>query len=528
VAIPVSRTPGAKAAATTAAVSVALPASIAAGDITILVAETDPTGTVTITVTGGQAWTAFTGSPVSVASGSKLYIWWRRHIGGNTAPSVQASVDHVCAGCTAYSGCVGSGDPVNVSATGTETASDTTFQFITGLTTTKADCLCVCICTSSADSNTGQFTVMTNGNLSSMAEKMDYETTSGHGGGFAFDEGGLAVAGAMGTFAATLSAAWPKAYIAFALKPPVSIFWAGAATATGGAVGVLKASRKIAGTAQANATATGALKRLLRFAGTATATSAATGALKAIRRVVGAAEVVAQATLAVVSGALIYWAGTSAAASGAELALKRVRGWAGAAIATSGANVALKSLRALAGQASATTMATGALRRVRRLAGTAEASTTSALALGAIRRLAGAAAATSTGEAVLRRVRRIAGTAEATASAALTLAEAAVHYVTFAGHAAAATTATLFLRAVRRIAGTATAQSGGSLALTTVGPPPVPGPIKPLYISDPIRVLLSPSFATLPPIARKFAAQEALRLLSDGRRNPRRRLTRLR
>jgi hypothetical protein len=219
-AIPVSRTPGAKASGTTSAVSVPLPADIAAGDIAILVAETDPTGTVTITVTGGQAWTAFTGSPITVASGSKLYVWWRRHIAGNTAPSVQASVDHVCAGCNAYSGCIPSGNPVDVSETGTETASDTSFQFITTISTTGPDRLCVCICTSSADSNTGQFTVMTNANLSSMAEKMDYETTSGHGGGFAFDQGGLAVAGAMGTFAATLSAAWPKAYIAFALMPP--------------------------------------------------------------------------------------------------------------------------------------------------------------------------------------------------------------------------------------------------------------------------------------------------------------------
>jgi hypothetical protein len=223
-------------------VSVPLPADIAAGDITILVAETDPTGTVTITVTGGQAWTVFTGSPISVTSGSKLYVWWRRHIAGNTAPSVQASVDHVCAGCTAYSGCVASGDPVHVVATGTEAASDTSFQFITGLTTTVADCLCACICTSSADSNTGQFTVMTNGNLSNMAEKMDYETTSGHGGGFAFDQGGLAVAGAMGTFAATLTAAWPKAYIAFALKPPdapVYVDLAGAVNAVSGVAGAV-------------------------------------------------------------------------------------------------------------------------------------------------------------------------------------------------------------------------------------------------------------------------------------------------
>jgi len=219
-AMPVSRTPGAKASGTTGAVSVPLPADIAIGDIAILVAETDPTGTVSITVTGGQAWTAFTGSPITVASGSKLYVWWRRHASGNTAPSVQATVDHVCAGCNAYSGCIASGDPVDVSETGTEVASDTSFQFVTTISTTGPDRLCVCICTSSQDSNTGQFTVMTNGNLSNMAEKMDYETTSGHGGGFAFDQGGLAVAGAMGTFAATLSNAWPKAYIAFGLKSP--------------------------------------------------------------------------------------------------------------------------------------------------------------------------------------------------------------------------------------------------------------------------------------------------------------------
>ena len=217
-AIPTSRTPGAKASGT-GAVTPALPANIAVGDIAILVATTIAAGTITITADGGQAWTAFTGSPIDVASGEKLYVWWRRHAAGNTAPTIAPGSDHICAGINAYAGCVPSGDPVNAAATGTETASDTTFSFTSGISTTLDDCICICICSTGADATSGQFTVMTNGNLSSLAERMDYCTNSGGGGGFAQDEGGLATAGAMGTWASTLSTATPKAYLAFALAP---------------------------------------------------------------------------------------------------------------------------------------------------------------------------------------------------------------------------------------------------------------------------------------------------------------------
>jgi len=73
----------------TGAVTPALPASMVSGDICILVATTIVAGTVTITASGSiTTWTALTGSPIDVALGEKLYVWWGRWTSGTTGPTV--------------------------------------------------------------------------------------------------------------------------------------------------------------------------------------------------------------------------------------------------------------------------------------------------------------------------------------------------------------------------------------------------------------------------------------------------------
>jgi len=203
----------------TGAVTPALPASMVSGDICILVATTIAGGTVTITATGSiTTWTAIAGSPVDVTGGEKLYVWWGLWTSGTTGPTVTPGSDHIEAGIGAWRNCIAS--PIDVTQTGTETTSDTTFSFATSISTTVDGCMVLAICTTGTDIATnGQFTVMTDTSLTSLAERMDYETSSGGGGGFALDQGYKTTAGAVGTWASTLTTASTKAYISFALKP---------------------------------------------------------------------------------------------------------------------------------------------------------------------------------------------------------------------------------------------------------------------------------------------------------------------
>jgi hypothetical protein len=212
------RTPSAKASGT-GAVTPALPTGMSAGDVVLLVASTIAGGTCTITANGSvSTWTALSGSPIDVTGGEKLYVWWGVWSSGTTGPTVTPGSDHCCAATQAFGG-VDTTTPIHVSATGSETTSDTSFSFPTGLTTTLADCLCGCIATSGQDTNTGQVPVMTDANLTSLTLEFNYNTLSGGGGGFGFTTGSLATAGAVGTFACTYANASPKAYIAFALAP---------------------------------------------------------------------------------------------------------------------------------------------------------------------------------------------------------------------------------------------------------------------------------------------------------------------
>lgn len=215
------RAVSAKAAGTTGATTVALPTGVAANDIVILVATTIAGGTVTISSNGSiTSWTEITSSGLNVASGEKLYVWWGRYSSGSTGPSVTPGSDHVVAATLAYSGVITSGSPINVSATGTETTSDTSFSFATGLITTTDGTMNLVAVTSGLDSNTAQFTnAFSNTSLSAIATRANYETSNGGGGGFGVAQGLKATAGTAGTWTQTLTTASPKAYLAFALIP---------------------------------------------------------------------------------------------------------------------------------------------------------------------------------------------------------------------------------------------------------------------------------------------------------------------
>jgi len=212
------RTAGVKAAGT-GAVSVSNPSGFVAGDLDILFAEVRDADTASITANGGTSWTALSGSPFTVTGGEKLYVWWRLSQSGDSAPTVTPSADHVCAmRLAAAAGTFDVTDPIGYVQSGSESTVDASFSFSPGNSTDRGDVMMVCAATCLADSNTGQVPVMTNANLQSTTSRANYSTNSGAGGGFGITTGNLHAAGAVGTFACTMSSSSAKSYVSFGLR----------------------------------------------------------------------------------------------------------------------------------------------------------------------------------------------------------------------------------------------------------------------------------------------------------------------
>ena len=223
--IPTWRSTGAMAHGTTGAITPALPGSMSANDIVILVGSTIAGGSLTITASGSiTTWTPVTGSPIDVTAGEKLYVWWGCWASGSTGPTLTPGGDHSVARTVAYYNCYVDGSPIDVSATGTETASDTSFSFATGLTTTYNNEMIITVCSTGYDpssDSTAQFSSWTGANLGTKTERMDNDVNEGGGGGFGLMQASLVVNGAVGTVGATLANASPKSYITFALRSRV-------------------------------------------------------------------------------------------------------------------------------------------------------------------------------------------------------------------------------------------------------------------------------------------------------------------
>jgi hypothetical protein len=219
---PTYRSTGTMAHSTTTNITPGMPGSMSSGDVVFLIACCYTGGTLSISANGSiSTWNAMSGSPVDVTAGDKLYVWWGVFSSGTTAPTIAgSSPNHMVARMIAFYN-VNTTSPIDVYNTGSEATSDTSFSFATGLTSTYDNEISVCVCTTTYDpisDSTSAFGTMTNGNLSSISERMDNDVNEGNGGGFGLDHGLRAVAGAIGTWASTLAYSSPKAYMAWVLK----------------------------------------------------------------------------------------------------------------------------------------------------------------------------------------------------------------------------------------------------------------------------------------------------------------------
>jgi hypothetical protein len=223
VAAAVVRDFGGKSANNGAAI-VASPSNMVTGDMDLMVAAINNVGSLSITADGGGAWTPLPGItwPVAVASGMKLYAWYRiRQVGdGNPTITPAGSVPFIAERGAIEVGTFDPSSPFEAQASGTETTSDNTFSFTTGVSTTGVDRLVFVVTTILRDSNTSSCGMPgTNAALTNYGLAGDHCTNLGTGGGIGWARGEKATAGSTGTFESFYGASSRKAYATFAIKP---------------------------------------------------------------------------------------------------------------------------------------------------------------------------------------------------------------------------------------------------------------------------------------------------------------------
>jgi hypothetical protein len=207
---------------TGALMTVGIPAGTDADDVLLLLHEDDP-------VLSPAALGAITGysevlnSPVSQTGGlpTRLVARWHRATGPESGTiTVPAVTNHHLARIIGIRGCVTSGNPWNVTASGLQNSAVATVTFPT-LTTTVADCLIVNAVTTGHDINTTtHIGSWVNAGLAAPAitEHVDNWTASGTGGGIGAAAGGKAAAGAVSASTATVNNANVQAMITIAFQ----------------------------------------------------------------------------------------------------------------------------------------------------------------------------------------------------------------------------------------------------------------------------------------------------------------------
>jgi hypothetical protein len=218
---PIFQAVGAQQNSTGASVSVAWPTHLT-DDIGLVVIETSGNSA---NLTPPAGWAAIPSTPVTdvaTTAGSKLHVWWKRAASSaEAAVATGAATDHIVARLFTFRGCVTTGNPWDVTTTGTKTTASTTAT-VPALTTTVADTLIVGIVGRPNDNaSTTHFGTLVNSNLANIGAAGEAGTTSGNGGGFAVEFGDFAGPGNTGTSTLTKIASTTDTYVVLALKAPV-------------------------------------------------------------------------------------------------------------------------------------------------------------------------------------------------------------------------------------------------------------------------------------------------------------------
>lgn len=216
-----------------------LPSGWQENDILVILAECQAADT-TPTATG---YSNVSGSPVATTvipgSNTKLTVLWKRATSSESNPTVTDAGNHTSAMILAIRGCPTTGNPWDVTATGTSEL-EVTSGSVPGATTTVADCLVLAVASEGLTLSTavGFFGGWTNSDLTSVTSRANWHTTQGNDGGVGAATGVKATAGAYGATTFTLTNATAYAAMSIAFKP-----------ATGGATDLVIANAAQAQTA---------------------------------------------------------------------------------------------------------------------------------------------------------------------------------------------------------------------------------------------------------------------------------------
>lgn len=154
---------------------------------------------------------------------SNCRVYWKRAVGGDSAPVFTDSGNHTTCAVHQFRGVRTTGDPWNVVASGNDSNANDTSALIPGATTTTVDCLVVLVqATSFNGTSTVQCGAVTNADLATITERFDSTNTGGLGGGHCVITGEKASAGSYADSTLTLANTSFKAAYSIALEGAVA------------------------------------------------------------------------------------------------------------------------------------------------------------------------------------------------------------------------------------------------------------------------------------------------------------------
>jgi hypothetical protein len=196
------------------ALSVPWPGTQSAGDVGLLLLETNETDTVSV-----SGVTELASSPqYFIAQAHRFSVFWVEATGSDANISIPDPGNHGIAQILVFSG-VDTTAPINVTV-GTSPGVPSTAVTCAGVTTTVDGCGIVHIVGTGRDANsTAQFNSWANANLASITEIADVTTTVAGGGGFGAAWGIKTTAGSTGGCTVTQAVSAIYTTITVALKP---------------------------------------------------------------------------------------------------------------------------------------------------------------------------------------------------------------------------------------------------------------------------------------------------------------------
>jgi len=209
----------------TGAITPPYPAGMVANDVCLLVV-TSENQAISLTTANGfvevPTWSPQSAGTAATNPGSRLAVFWKRTVGGDSAPVVADSGNNTEGRIHCFSGIITSGNPWDTGAGGNDSAANDTTGTIPGSTTTVANTLVVLIISTSYNgTSTAQFASWTNGDLTNLLERSDNSNTANLGGGHGMATGEKANAGSYTTTTVTLANTSYKGAISLALKPAI-------------------------------------------------------------------------------------------------------------------------------------------------------------------------------------------------------------------------------------------------------------------------------------------------------------------